>query len=324
LIVGTYHCDISISSDGGSGVFGVDLEVVDPMPILSFSPVSHDFGDMLEGVTDSTVFEIWNSGAGTLTYSLSEDCSWVELSSTGGDSTGSSTGGDSTGEYDTITVTVDTTGLSIGFYHCDIIISSDGGSGVFSIDVNVIPEAADTLDQEQSDFTNVISLFLNRHASQSFIPTLDVVTRIELYIKQLGSPTDDLVISIRDNLYGNDLTSITLPAGDIPTSLDWVEFDFPDYNVNPGSTYYIVMQTSEGSYSQCYQIGYASGDPYVDGSYWYSSDSGSNWGEFSTYDLTFKTYGYNGNDNLLSTVFSRLSYKSFSSPLISNVLMLLI
>jgi len=41
-------------------------------PILAYSPSSHDFGDMLEGQTDSTTFEIWNSGTGTLTYSLSE------------------------------------------------------------------------------------------------------------------------------------------------------------------------------------------------------------------------------------------------------------
>jgi len=73
-----------------------------PCPELSYSPASHDFGDKCEGVTDSTTFEIWNSGTGTLTYSFSESCSWVvEVNPTSGSSTG---------EHDTITVDIDTTG----------------------------------------------------------------------------------------------------------------------------------------------------------------------------------------------------------------------
>ncbi|UCB57888.1 MAG: hypothetical protein JSV67_04575, partial [Thermoplasmatales archaeon] len=282
LVVGVYHCDISISSDGGSGVFGVDLEVVDPTPILSYSPTFYDFGDMQEGELGSTVFDIWNSGTSTLTYSLSESCSWVDVSPSGGDSSG---------EHDTIVVDVDTSGLGVGVYHCDISISSNGGSGVFSVDVNVILEPVDTLDQEQLLHTNDFSLFLNRYAAQSFIPQLDVLTRVELYVQQLGNPTDDLVVSIRDDLVGSDLTSVSIPAGDIPLSSDWVEFDFPDLSVTPGDVYYIVVHTTGGGISQGYRISYASGDPYGYGSYWYSRDSGFSWSDFSLYDLTFKTYG---------------------------------
>jgi hypothetical protein len=99
-------------------------------PELSYSPASHDFGDKCEGETDSTTFELWNSGTGTLTYSLSETCGWVEVNPTSGSSTG---------EHDGITVDIDTAGLSEGSYICNISISSNGGNGTFTVTVNIIP-----------------------------------------------------------------------------------------------------------------------------------------------------------------------------------------
>jgi hypothetical protein len=100
-------------------------------PSISIAPTSHDFGDMCEGETDSTTFEVWNSGTGTLTYSLSETCGWVEVNPTSGSSTG---------EHDTITVDIDTTGLSEGLHTCDITISSNDGSGTFTVRVNIVPK----------------------------------------------------------------------------------------------------------------------------------------------------------------------------------------
>jgi hypothetical protein len=49
------------------------------------------------------------------------------------------TSGSSTGEHDTITVDIDTTGLSEGSHTCGISISSNGGSGTFTVTVNVVP-----------------------------------------------------------------------------------------------------------------------------------------------------------------------------------------
>ena len=97
---------------------------------ISVVPTAHDFGDMYEGETDNTTFEIWNLGTYTLTYSLSESCVWVDVDPTSGSSTG---------EHDTITVEINTTGLAVGAYTCDIAISSNGGSDTFSVTVNIIP-----------------------------------------------------------------------------------------------------------------------------------------------------------------------------------------
>jgi len=136
LSLGHYSCDISITSNGGSGTFTVEVNIVSAPtePVLSYSPTSHNFGDMLEGQTDSTTFEIWNSGTGTLSYSLSESCSWVSVTPSGGSSNG---------EHDTMTVNIDTTGLSLGHYSCDISITSNGGSGTFTVEVNIVEEIPD-------------------------------------------------------------------------------------------------------------------------------------------------------------------------------------
>ncbi|MCK4332224.1 MAG: PGF-CTERM sorting domain-containing protein [Thermoplasmatales archaeon] len=106
--------------------------------VRAYGPISHDFGYMDEGETDSTDFEIWNAGTGTLTYSFSpatfwdesHSCSWVDLSPTSGSSTG---------ERDTITVDIDTTDLSVGYHYCRFYISSnDVEGGYFTVDVNIV------------------------------------------------------------------------------------------------------------------------------------------------------------------------------------------
>ncbi len=136
LSTGIYSDVVRISSDFGSGEFRVDLEIipVPDVPVLSFSPTSYDFGSMYEGESDSCSFEIWNSGSGTLRYTLSESESWVLLSSYGGISNG---------DHDAITVNVDTAGLSLGAKSCIISISSDGGGDTFTVSLTVVSEPID-------------------------------------------------------------------------------------------------------------------------------------------------------------------------------------
>ncbi|VVB61970.1 Metallo-peptidase family M12B Reprolysin-like protein [uncultured archaeon] len=98
-------------------------------PLLYYTPKSHDFGEKIADQTASATVVIWNTGAGTLTYSLSESSSWVSVTPTSGSSTG---------EPDTITINIDTTGLSPGSYTCPISISSNGGSGTFYVYVTVV------------------------------------------------------------------------------------------------------------------------------------------------------------------------------------------
>jgi len=101
-----------------------------PLGILNFEPQSHDFGNMISGEINSTVFEIWTSGGCCeLTFNLTWNCTWVTVFPTSGVSNG---------EHVPITVTVSTIGLDNGFHSCDILITSNGGDGIFNVTLTVI------------------------------------------------------------------------------------------------------------------------------------------------------------------------------------------
>lgn len=124
---GLHGCDIQITTNGGgNGVFNVTVFIIShDVPWLAFSPQSHFFGILLGNVTESTSFDIWNSGTGTLSYTLSWTESWLEVSPTSGTSTG---------EHDPITVTINTTGLAPDTtYETYIHIDSNGGNKVFLV-----------------------------------------------------------------------------------------------------------------------------------------------------------------------------------------------
>ncbi len=100
---------------------------------LCFYPKSWDFGYLRPGETASTQFDIWAccGCAGSITYSLYKNCSWVDVYPTNGTSSG---------ETDTITVTIDTAGLPEGNHSCSIFIYSNNGNGFFNIKVGVFDD----------------------------------------------------------------------------------------------------------------------------------------------------------------------------------------
>ncbi|VVB62310.1 Uncharacterised protein [uncultured archaeon] len=145
--------------------------------------------------------------------------------------------------------------------------------------------------------------------AQSFIPNLTQLTKVELVITVWYHYNNDpLIISIRDNLSGSDLTSISIPANNLPEDNDlinWTICDFPDIVVNPGKTYFIVLRTTGkndfiiyGNVSAFYHTHFI-GDPYTKGTSWayyYHGDPGFYWENLSSYpyfftDYAFKTYG---------------------------------
>jgi uncharacterized repeat protein (TIGR01451 family) len=130
LDFGDYSCDIHISSNGGDGIFTVNVTVGNCYePCLEYSPESHAFGEMPEGVVDFATFDIWNGCSGTLEFALFEGCSWLSILSP--------TSGNSTGEHDNIAIEIDTTDLSEGEHSCVIDIESNGGDGAFTVQVTV-------------------------------------------------------------------------------------------------------------------------------------------------------------------------------------------
>jgi len=81
--------------------------------------------------------------------------------------------------------------------------------------------------------------------------------------------TSDITVAIRDNLTGSNLVSLSLPSDAIPTSGEWIEFDFSDLQVSINGTYYIVL-IPEGSSMSYVWRGFDSTnfDNYASGKAW--------------------------------------------------------
>jgi hypothetical protein len=87
-------------------------------PLIAASPKWMEI-PIARGVTYpiEQILSIRNCGGGTLVWQIAEDCPWVEVSSTNGESTG---------EIDDITLSIYASGLPIGKYYCQLRITADG------------------------------------------------------------------------------------------------------------------------------------------------------------------------------------------------------
>jgi len=135
-IVGRSSGGLVLARDGSPGVF-----YVDPVPVLCRDPSSLDFGT----TSTNKTFEVWNCGGGTLSYSVSDNQAWISVSPTSGSSTG---------EHDTITVTVNRSGLSPGHYTGTVTIDPNYGSNqTVSVAMDVPqPDPALCRDPSSLDF----------------------------------------------------------------------------------------------------------------------------------------------------------------------------
>lgn len=149
-------------------------------------------------------------------------------------------------------------------------------------------------------YDTVGSIFRGYQSAQSFKPSFEVLTKVQLVINRdkNSNPRHPLMISIRKNLTGEDLTSIEVQAYRVKKCIGYQLIDFQDINVNPGSTYYIVCRTAPDENDGYF---WAGGDEncYDNGEYFQSLDNGETWhyGDLDEeQDLFFVTYGaYNIN-----------------------------
>jgi len=194
--------------------------------------------------------------------------------------------------------------IVVGFF----IISGFGASAgsIFNIDESIdwrqngILNAfgSDELDQYQPEmdfFAPVGQIYfapdINYISAQSFIPTKNVLTRVEIMVGKNSTTTYDYTLTIRDDLVGSDLTSLSLSPENFPTEeFGWVEFDLEDISVTPGSTYFIISSTTDAP-DNWYAWGAKLADVYPNGTVWLSENDGSTWEEDTEVDLTFATYG---------------------------------
>jgi hypothetical protein len=130
----------TVNGDGSIKAWFIELSH------LGLDPDGLDFGDMLESQTADQTFEIWNDGGGVLYY----DFSWGDWIADVYPSSGSSSG-----EHDVITVSIDTTDLSLGEHTCYISIDYDGIYPYdYPVSVNIkssIPPPDETLTDANID-----------------------------------------------------------------------------------------------------------------------------------------------------------------------------
>ena len=108
----------------------------------------------------------------------------------------------------------------------------------------------DQVDQQQTETTQSWSWPAPYKGGQSFKPTLNTITRVELLCCRDANASYNLKVSIRSNLNSSDLTSKTISVSSLPIGCwtpSWVDFDFSDIAVTPESTYYIVWSVNSNS-----------------------------------------------------------------------------
>jgi hypothetical protein len=257
---------------------------------LSFNPLFFNAGSMYANETTSTSFNIWNSGNGTLFYSIEESCDWLSISPLNGNSSG---------EYDNITINITTNGLPSGYYPCDININSNGGDAIFSVFLSIIEEGL-IVDVDQIIFNRGFPI---RHAmdgdwagAQSWLPSLNILTNTEIYLRKFGLPEFNLSVELReDHPLGTLIDTLSFTPNEVPTSWEWFEVDFEDISINPYTNYFIVLPPAPSGVSTSfgYEWGFAFGDLYPDGAFWFTRDGGGFWRDLPTmYEFCFRIYGY--------------------------------
>jgi hypothetical protein len=119
LLPGDYEANVYLHSEGDY-IFFTSFSITPEK--LSYAPIQHDFGIIMQGNELQTSFDIWNVGKGTLQWTLHGDQNWISYYPTSGTSSG---------EAETITVTLNTTEIPPGDNQGVLHISSNGGNADF-------------------------------------------------------------------------------------------------------------------------------------------------------------------------------------------------
>jgi len=175
----------------------------------------------------------------------------------------------------------------------------------------------DQVDQQQTGSTHGLGYGSPFKCCQSFKPTLNTLTRVELLCYRNANSSHNLTVSIRSDLYSSDLTSKTRPVTDLPVGVfnqSWINFNFTDIPVTPENTYYIVWSYSDSSDFPAWN---ANNNPssYTRGDQWVYD--GANWTINTFYVMCFKTYGYDG-ENQAEIVIDSIEGGFRSSAVIKN------
>jgi len=128
--------------------------------------------------------------------------------------------------------------------------------------ISIKPIKPIVVDQEQPHAYDQLWLISGEPFWQEFMPTVKKNVKVELHVMQAYLGSSDLEFSIEKPL-GNKLTSMSMPASSLPDYADWIAFDFPDVDLIPEETYYLVLQydgIGEYAWSGIFGNSYQRGD----------------------------------------------------------------
>lgn len=120
--------------------------------------------------------------------------------------------------------------------------------------------------------------------AQSFVPAFDTVTQVsvDVSLNTFVVPDAPLVLAIRSELNGSDLTVAQVDADGMPVQAEnWVVFDVPDIALVPGNTYYVVLYSNSTTAPYEIHITY---DAYPNGTAW-AVGAGGFWTESPRLDI---------------------------------------
>jgi len=145
--------------------------------------------------------------------------------------------------------------------------------------------------------------YYNTFIAQSFKPTLNSLTKVEIPLFKQDNAVGTVTLSIREKLYGEDLVSQTLSVDEVPLGpdYDWVIFDFGDMEIKPGQKYFMVFTLNNGTrpensnelvlWTAALYNPYWNGRPYIFYRYlWLPLGLLTGVSKFP--DMSFRTYGY--------------------------------
>jgi len=134
-------------------------------------------------------------------------------------------------------------------------------------------------------------------AAQNYIATLSTQTKCEIYLRKFGTPEFNLTVELRiDHPEGILLDTLSFTPEELLSSWQWLELDFDDITIEPDTDLFIVLPPAPSTVTTSfgYEWGYAFGNQYDDGSFWFTRDGGDLWRDLPTrYEFVFRTYGYN-------------------------------
>ncbi|HDS59973.1 MAG TPA: hypothetical protein ENN54_06780 [Thermoplasmatales archaeon] len=147
------------------------------------------------------------------------------------------------------------------------------------------------VDQRQVSQWWLFGINNTRWLTQSFVPTVDRLAKLELSLAAWGSGYD-LTVSVREDLDGSTLASVILQPAETGWETAWVDIPVGEVALTPGQRYYLVCGGSADDWGLGWSVG--RDNPYPQGTFYLSGDGGTTWEEVPerySGDACFVTYG---------------------------------